>query len=275
MNHLCGRSGTRLFFSSNQGSAIALSNKMGAWLRPVLMSTAYALNLSSWVAEAGGRMDLVRTLGLGAGTMATYVADHMAEPTFYDASGARSVRLQLLGSSLLLGVCCAVDHHIFWTTLCFVAMAAFYDTPMPVIGWRIKRLFPCSKTLFVPAMHVGWCFCLSGTPWHWGVGLLMFATYVLINVAMDIKDIAEDRSKGVVTVPTLIGADATLRALQVGSVAVAGAAAALASWGTVVQMLAFGVHVRIVQGTGRPPNAVIYGFEITRYLGHLFLHKAS
>jgi 4-hydroxybenzoate polyprenyltransferase len=53
------------------------------------------------------------------------------------------------------------------------------------------------------------------------VALALFLHFAALNVLMDVKDVAEDRAAGTVTVPTLVGEQSAIRALLAVDVACA------------------------------------------------------
>ena len=221
-----------------------------------------------WVLHAGGNLSYLRTLAVGSGAWATYEFDHLGEESFNSSpSRIQAYTILVLNTCIVLAAA-SFDTHIFYVASIFMALAAFYDCPVPYFGIRIKRLFPCSKTIYVPAMHAGWTFAMSETPLHGPTVLLLFLSYACLNVAMDIKDIDDDRKKGVITIPTLVGPDVTLRVLQVASTATALLAAVRTStFSVVLQMLAFNVELVRSLRTTTPPNRIIYWFNFYRVLG--------
>ena len=92
-------------------------------------------------------------------------------------------------------------------------MTLFYDHfQIPLSkGKTIKTLFPLSKTVYVPCIHVGWASLVIGRPLTPMMCFFMWAHYALLNIFNDIKDIRVDIENRVITLPTIIGDENTLR----------------------------------------------------------------
>lgn len=185
----------------------------------------HAWNVATWVHAAGVAYPTPRLVAAAAATCATYDLDHINESSFY---GARfGMRAQIALSLSVVFVLGVLDPAIFALQALFVALALFYDRPVPGTTWTVKNAFVCSKTLFVPAMHVGFNFAMAGSwPASHSVACMMFVHYVFLNVLMDLKDEKEDAARGVRTLPVLLGGPATVRLVAAAQASVA----ALAWW---------------------------------------------
>lgn len=235
-------------------------------VRIIAQGVLYGLHLQTWAAAAGGTLSPTRTFAAASGTIATYIADHLSEPSSYSAD-AWSERFVLALSALGVLAACAAEPDLIAKFATFVALAACYDRPVPGTAVRIKALFPFSKTLFVPAMHVLWCATISETPLGAASWLWMGFYYVLLNVAMDVKDVADDRRKGVVTVPNTFGAEPTLRGLCVACALGAGVAVATAQYAMAATLACFGAHLFSFVGANTPPNDIVFYYDVWRLLG--------
>jgi len=236
-------------------------------LATILLTALYSVATNTWALEAGSELTLVRQAGLAAGMAATYIADHLGDSgPEYGPQQSTTAYAFLAVFSAITAACCWYDAHFLRVTVTFVALAAFYDTPVPFTKLRIKALFPCSKTIFVPAMHVGWCWSLTSSACDPAPFAGMFVYYVLVNVGMDIKDIADDRAKGVVTVPTILGADGTICCIVAASLCVAAATAAYSPAQAITTAL-LGLHAWPYHKTGVPPNTIVFYYALYRVLG--------
>ena len=235
------------------------------WVMPAL-GVAYSHSLREWGRAAGGELTPVRMAAVGAGTVGTYVLDHYHDPSSYSASRPAQVATLALCAAVTVG-CCAADPALVVKFAAFALLAAWYDTPVPGCGLRWKALFPFSKTLFVPAMHVGWCVAVSEARVLAASNAYMFLYYVAINVAMDVKDVDADRRAGVTTVPNTLGAPATLTGLAVASSALAAAGVATGHGAAAFAFACLAGHLALYVGGSAPPNGVIYYAELWRVLG--------
>lgn len=223
----------------------------------ILLVLAYALELRMWARLAGGDLPVNSMIAAACGTGLTYILDHMhGSNGGYSTTGVLQVAEMGILASVLVA-CMCVDPGLVVAFAGFVAVAAFYDTNVPYLGVRVKNLFPYAKTLFVPGMHVAWCYTMAGFVPPMAPAALMFWDYVHLNVCMDIKDVEDDRAKGVVTVPNTIGIPACRRLLLAMQTATIGAALAVgAPFVVLVGSAVLGVEVARLGDTA-PPNYVL------------------
>lgn len=241
-----------------------------AWLPPPLVRlitvVVYCMGLRAWCHAAGGELTPVRMIAVGSGMTATYMLDHIGQPSSY-SNGWFTELAALAVSAAGAGASCYQEPALLRKFAAFAALAAFYDTPVPRLGVRIKALFPFSKTLFVPAMHVMWGAAVSeadvwAEAWAW-----MFLYYVLLNVAMDFKDVEDDASRGVITVPNALGWECAIRALCATSGAGAVLALGAARPAMSVAFAALGVQLASYVGLRVAPSNLIYYYELWHLVG--------
>ena len=148
-----------------------------------------------------------------------------AESTFSVAVAGREYATLLKG---VFGVACAVvaacgveRPHVRWAAVRALGGFYFYAVPLPLVGRRIKEIFPGSKALFVATLQTWWPFAMCDA-WDAAIATradlvgCLFASFVMATCFMDIKDIEGDRAAGVVTIANLLGARTCLQACALG-----------------------------------------------------------
>ena len=217
----------------------------------------YVMSMCAWARAAGGSLGPWRMLATAAGSAGTYAFDHLNEQTTY--SGSRTYEIGVLAASIMITfVCCIQEPTLPFNYIIFSAMALCYDTPV-LMGFRVKALFPFSKTIFVPFMHVMWCVVMSDAYVWTQSNLFMFIHYAILNVALDIKDIADDRKRGVTTVPNTVGADATLRGLLATCIVVSFVASLQANAVLAITFACSAAHIGMfILGVDTPPSNILY-----------------
>lgn len=240
------------------------------WFGQFLISLSYVLSLQGWASAAGEEMGIVSLVAATSGASATYIVDHLGDENFYSAKKGTAYAQLCVFVPVCLA-CCFYETRLLKLFAAFVLLAAFYDSPVPLLGVKFKNLFPYSKTLFVPAMHVGWCFSLCGSVPPIGVGIQMLLNFVVLNIAMDMKDIESDRKNGVVTVPNTIGKDNTMLFLFYFSLLLSLTSAAAGNVASVVQMLYMAAVFWAKKDQEAPPNKEAMNFASVHGVAQLFL----
>jgi hypothetical protein len=231
------------------------------------LSMLYSFTMRSWCREAGGDMTNLQMTAVAAGTASTYIIDHINDAGFYSTSNLVSY-MQLSFFMPIAVVCAYIDTHIFTSFLKCITLAFFYDVRMPYFNVKIKSLFPYSKTLFVPFMHVYWCMTISQTSFDVPF-VYMFLYYVFLNIIMDIKDIHDDYEKGVVTIPNTIGHQPTVFWISVCCL-VSGIIISLDSMSASLCILMFGTHLFSYYLCEKLPNEILYYFDLYRIATLIF-----
>ena len=119
--------------------------------------------------------------------------------------------------AVVLFVAACVDApHMIVNTAIAIPFGAVYT--FDLLG--VKRAFLCSKNLYVAFMWWAWFFGASRsfpprTEREAAVGALYMLHMVVSNVIMDVKDIEGDRASGILTLPVVLGAWGTKRAVVV------------------------------------------------------------
>ena len=187
----------------------AMANLIAILFAPIPF---YFACISAWVRLMGHEFPWPDALAATFATTAVYAGDRIE-------GKHASVRSQLLltvvvNTVAFFAVAVPWSPHLIWSAAKLIPVAVFYGTPIPGTGVCLKNLFPCSKTVVVPAMHVAWSVMASRVvaPAPEAV-MAMWLHFVALNVLMDLKDVQEDRACGTVTVPTLFGEARTIHAL--------------------------------------------------------------
>ena len=108
--------------------------------------------------------------------------------------------------AVLYVACCTQSQRLLGNTLCALPFGVVYSAGV----LPIKRLFLCSKNLYVASIWVAWVFGAAGAFPPEGerqtrAAVLFFLHMWLSNIVMDIKDIDGDRRSGVSTLPAYLG----------------------------------------------------------------------
>ena len=153
----------------------------------------------------GGSYETYGAIAALLGTMIVYTYDRLDD--VFSSPPLHAVLSKLIFSAIVVYGLIGMQYpHLIWNSILMSCLVVFYTKSLPIVGHSIKNLFACSKTLFVPFMHVLWSLLTSQTNVRdWFVCVLMFLRFATITILMDIKDISEDRAKNIVTVPTLFG----------------------------------------------------------------------
>lgn len=145
---------------------------------------------------------------------ATGMVAEYARDALLDARDS-SLYVVIASMCVLTGWLSLQDARFAVGTVKALALAWFYAIPVPGTGVCIKTLFPLSKILFVSFMHAWW-FCTvarESVPAYVTASIFVFCFGN--TAALDIKDIADDRKRSVVTLATLLGSAGTRTTLVI------------------------------------------------------------
>jgi len=147
------------------------------------------------------------------GTIVVYASDHYGETGVMKISNDALTATIVVLSSLGVVALRWADVRFWVSVLPLTVACACYDRVLfpRVVRMPIKRMFPLSKTVFVPTVHLAWMSIVLGRVPPLRATLALVIHCACPHVHNDIKDVQEDRSKGVVTLPTLVGVDSTRR----------------------------------------------------------------
>tara|TARA_B110000046_G_scaffold25053_1_gene24235 strand:- start:10803 stop:11630 length:828 start_codon:yes stop_codon:yes gene_type:complete len=195
--------------------------------------TVFACFQLFWLHSAGYALTPSRTLAAACGHAITYTADKLVandedkRGRSYDggafARHRRATACFLAACFAVFGACALHHPDLLVSSVLTSAITAFYVTPLPVVGKRIKTLFPLSKTVYVAGVAAVWShatqLAVPDTPARWRIAALSALFVAHQTAAFDLKDVDADRHAGVVTLPTLLGADNAVRVLCASYVA--------------------------------------------------------
>ena len=187
-------------------------------LKTLLPMPLLYLHVLYWTNLADSALQLQQCdlIAASAGIAAIYILDRVrpssedADSTYAPASAAKEYATAMWAAfavCCLLVAACAIDHPSLWGKVLIAnCCVVWYSVRVPLVGRRIKDMFPGSKVIFVALMHAWWPFFVTDT--HWEVPAAqccLFFSFVLATTFMDIKDMKADRRAGVVTIANLLG----------------------------------------------------------------------
>lgn len=197
--------------------------------------TSFFATMSSSLRGTRTPLDVATVACVVAGTTLTYTFDRVVEH-LGERSGERSGEKQAVGegngvhhaamrstrfssallASSLLVLATFASAHVLWIAFQCVCICVWYSVPIPGVGRRLKDLFPFSKTVVVPLVHVYWPLACLRIPLSWNAQTVcLWFSVAASTVYMDVKDIHSDRRNGVWTFPNVLGHRRCLCALSV------------------------------------------------------------
>ena len=170
----------------------------------------YAVCIREWCFEMGRTLGALPAIAAACATCMVYAYDRVDDVNLRHVQGS----ILLVARASLIGFMIIALQH---PRLSEAIFAQFYGKRIPYTNVRIKSMFPCSKTVFVPIMHVLWAILVSdqGTTTDQSVAVAMFAHFVILNVHMDIKDIKQDTEERTITFATILGRDVCYKCIIV------------------------------------------------------------
>lgn len=176
-------------------------------MKMLIVMGLYAHLVHYWYSLSGPSISMTSLSGAVGGTGLTYTLDKWSDTGDYSSSGNLARYAEVLVFLFMYMYSASQQPGIILSTVASILLTSVYDNDW--MGFSIKGLFRGSKTLFVPAVHIFWTSSIFGRLHDTTVLSLFVLRLIILNIAMDVKDIDTDLRRGVKTIPNLIGREAS------------------------------------------------------------------